>query len=385
MIEPGTYRYPRMDRVVFGTPWEQGLAQEVERLGRNRVFAIAGRTLAETVPIEAAMRAALGERLVGFATGIRAHTPRDDVIAVAAKARAARADLIVTIGGGSVTDAGKMVLLCLAADAEEPQALDALRPGGPALERIRALAVRTIAIPTTLSGGEFTPIAGCTDLTKRLKEGFHHPEMIPQAVILDPRITPHTPMRLWLSTGIRAVDHAVETLCSIYPQPLFDATAAHALRLLRQGLLRTKEDPADLDARLESMMGVWLSLIGIQSGAPMAASHGIGHVLGGTAGVPHGFTSCVMLPHVLRWNKSANADRQALVSAAFGEPQADAGDLVADLVRKLELPSTLRDLGVTREQLDLIAQNSMHDRAIAANPRKIHGPQDVREILELAW
>jgi maleylacetate reductase len=88
---------------------------------------------------------------------------------------------------------------------------------------------------------------------------------------------------------------------------------------------------------------------------------------------------------VLRWNKSVNADRQALVSAAFGEPQADAGDLVADLVRKLELPATLRDVDVTREQLDLIGQNSMHDRAIATNPRKIRGPQDVREILELAW
>jgi len=361
------------------------LTEEVERLGKRRVFAIAGSTLARTVPIADAMRRALGDRLAGFATGIRAHTPREDVIAAAAKAREAGADLIVTIGGGSVTDAGKMVLLCLAADAKEPHALDALRPGEPALERLRALAVRTVAIPTTLSGGEFTPIAGCTDVAKRLKEGFHHPEMIPQAVILDPRITPHTPMQLWLSTGIRAVDHAVETLCSIQVQPLFEATSAHALRLLQHGLIRTKQDPADLEARLESMLGVWLSLIGIQSGAPMAASHGIGHVLGGTAGVPHGFTSCVMLPHVLRWNKSVNADRQALVSAAFGQPQADAGDLVAGLVRKLELPATLREVGVTREQLDLIAQNSMHDRGIATNPRKIRGPADVREILELAW
>src|SRR5436305_3033834 len=253
MIEPGIYRYPRMDRVAFGRPWEAVLAEEVERLGARRVFAIAGSTLARTVPIADAMREALGERLAAFATGIRAHTPRDDVIAAAAKAREAQADLIVTIGGGSVTDAGKMVLLCLAADATEPQALDGLRPGGPALERLQALPVRTVAIPTTLSGGEFTPIAGCTDPGKRLKEGFFHPEMIPQAVILDPRISVHTPMQLWLSTGIRAVDHAVETLCSLHPQPLFEATSAQALRLLQDGLIRTKQDPADLDARLESM------------------------------------------------------------------------------------------------------------------------------------
>jgi len=385
MIEPGTYRYPRMERVLFGRAWDAALAEEVGRLGARRVFALASGTLARAVPLEEAMRTALGERLVGFATGIRAHTPRDDVVAAAAKARAARADLIVTVGGGSVTDAGKMVLLCLAADARETDALDHLRPGQPALERIPTLSVRTLAIPSTLSGGEFTPFAGCTDVRKRLKEGFFHPEMIPQAVILDPAITVHTPMQLWLSTGIRAVDHAVETLCSLHTQPLFEATCMHALRLLQHGLTRTKSDPADLDARLESMLGVWLSLIGIQAGAPMAASHGIGHVLGGTAGVPHGYTSCVMLPHVLRWNKSVNADRQKLVSAALGRPDADAGDLVADLVRTLGLPATLRDVGVKREQLDLIAQNSMHDRAIATNPRKIRGPQDVREILDLAW
>jgi len=111
MIEPGTYRYPRMDRVVFGRPWEEALAEEAERLGAKHIFALASSTLAATLPIADTLRAALGERFAGLFTGIRAHTPRDDVIAAAAKAREAGADLIVPIGGGSVTDAGKMVLL----------------------------------------------------------------------------------------------------------------------------------------------------------------------------------------------------------------------------------------------------------------------------------
>jgi alcohol dehydrogenase class IV len=86
------------------------------------------------------------------------------------------------------------------------------------------------------------------------------------------------------------------------------------------------------------------------------------------------------------WRRAlSNTDRQALVSAAFGQPQAEAGDLVAELVRELQLPATLREVGVRREQLDLIARNSMHDRAIATNPRTIRGPEDVLEILELAW
>src|SRR5205085_5995992 len=122
------------------------------------------------------LRQMLGGRFAGLVTGIRAHTPREDVIAAAAQAREAHADLILTLGGGSVTDGGKMVALALAGDAREVQAFDALRPGQAGLEKIQALPVRTVAIPTTLSGGEFTPIAGCTDLKKRLKEGFFHPE-----------------------------------------------------------------------------------------------------------------------------------------------------------------------------------------------------------------
>ena len=106
MIEPGVYRYPRMDRVAFGRPWEQVLAEEVERLGASRVFAIAGSTLAGTIPLAGTVREALGKRLAGFATGIRAHTPRDDVIATAAKARDARADLIVTIDAGRIVEIG---------------------------------------------------------------------------------------------------------------------------------------------------------------------------------------------------------------------------------------------------------------------------------------
>jgi maleylacetate reductase len=387
MVETGVYRYPKMDRVVFGQPWADALAESVTRTGASRVFVMAGGTLFRTLPLEADLKRVLGGRYAGATTGIRAHTPRDDVIAAAAEARAARADLIVTIGGGSVTDAAKMVLLCLAADLREPGALDPFRSGvwqNPE-QSIKTFPVRMLAVPTTLSGAEFNPFAGCTDLERHVKQGFAHPHMVPETVILDPRLTVHTPPELWLSTGMRAVDHAVETICSIKVQPLFEAAARRALELLVPSLLRTKEQPSDLDARLDSLLGVWMSLIGGQSGVPMGASHGIGHVLGGTAGVPHGFTSCIMLPHVLRWNKAVNADRQALVAAAFGQSGSDAGDLVAELVRRLGLPSTLRDVDVKREQLPLIAENSMHDRWIPTNPRKIAGPQDVMHLLEQAW
>ena len=132
-------------------------------------------------------------------------------------------------------------------------------------------------------------------------------------------------------------------------------------------------------------LGAWLSMAGSQNGVTKGASHGIGHVLGGTAGVPHGYTSCVMLPHVLRFNVPVNAERQAWVADALGQPEKSAADAVADLIAALGLPQRLRDVGVTRDQLDSIAEGSMHDRMVHTNPRRIDGPAVVRELLEAAW
>ncbi len=249
----------------------------------------------------------------------------------------------------------------------------------------KAPTVRTVAIPTTLSAGEYTAQAGVTDTLRHVKESFGHPLMMPKHVVLDPRATIHTPEWLFLSTGIRAVDHAVEDICSPQCQPISEGASYHALKLLGRGLSGVKADPLDIDARLDAQLGAWMSMVGSQTGVPKGASHGIGHVLGGTAHVPHGYTSCVMLPHVLRFNAAVNADRQALVSEALGRPGQPAGDVVAGLIAGLGLPGRLRDVGVKPEQLDRIAELSMHDRWIHTNPRKIDGPPVVRELLDAAW
>jgi maleylacetate reductase len=218
-----------------------------------------------------------------------------------------------------------------------------------------------------------------------VKESYGHPLMMPQAVILDPAVTAHTPEWLFLSTGIRAVDHAVEDICSINPSPFSDGMSLQALRLLSAGLPAVKSNPGDMQARLNCQLGAWMSIMGSQNGVAKGASHGIGHVLGGTAHVPHGYTSCVMLPVVLRFNEPVNAERQHWVSEALGRPNETAGDAVAKLIADLGLPGTLRDVGVKREQLDAIAEGSMHDRWVHTNPRPIDGPPAVRALLDAAW
>jgi maleylacetate reductase len=385
----GVYRFPAMENVVFGKPFAEALAQELDRLDARAVFILASGTLARTTDTIDRLRQILGNRIAGVCAKIGAHTPRTDVVEAANAAREAGADLLLTVGGGSVTDAAKMVGLCLGNGVTEPSQLDNFRAqiaadGTARRPEVEVPSVRAITIPTTLSAGEYTASAGCTDTARHVKESYRHPLMMPRTVILDPAVSVHTPEWLFLSTGIRAVDHAVEDICSINGQPIAEGASYHALRLLGKGLSTVKAEPTNLEARLDCQIGAWMSMVGSQTGVSKGASHGIGHVLGGTADVPHGYTSCVMLPHVLRFNHPVNADKQARVSEALGHPGEAAADVVAGLISALGLPTRLRDVGVKPEQLDVIAEGSMHDRWIHTNPRKIDGPAVIRALLDAA-
>ncbi len=389
-MQSGIYSYPATSRIVYGTDFTEALAREVDLVGARKVYVLASGTLDRTTNLIRSMRDVLGDRFAGICAKIGEHTPRIDVVAAANCARAARADMLLTLGGGSITDAAKMVGICLANDISDPAQMDAYRvtihaDGKSVQPSYKPPSVASVIIPTTLSAGEFGAGAGCTDTLRQVKEIFNHPMAIPRTVILDPAVTVHTPEWLWLSTGIRAVDHAVENLCSINSQPFSDAAAFHALRLLGPGLCAVKADAGNLAARLDCQLGAWMSMIGTTAGVSKGASHGIGHVLGGTAGVPHGYTSCVMLPHVMRFNHPVNGERQKLVSEALGRPGEPAAEILAELIAALGLPRTLRDIGVKADMLERIAENSMHDRWVHTNPRKINGPATVRQLLDTAW
>jgi len=389
MVQTGRVAFGAMDAVSFGTPMEEAVAAEVARLGAERVFLMVSGTLNRETDEIANLRRALGNKVVGEFDKMAPHTPRGDVIAATRAAREAKADLIVTFGGGSITDGAKAVSMCLANDIDSPEAMDMLRSvvnpdGSVTPPEIAAPSVHQITIPTTLSGGEFSAISGVTDERTRVKELFRHPGIMPKAVILDPAPTVHTPEWLFLSTGIRAVDHCVEGVCSNEAHPYGDAQALKGLSLLTSGLRRVKDNPDDIDARLDCQMGTWMSMAPLASGVPMGASHGIGYVLGAVHDIPHGHTSCIMLPYVMRWNKSVNATRQELVAAAMGSPGEDAGDLLDAFIAGLEMPRSLGAVEIGPEHFPRIAEQSMGTPWIPRNPRKINGPAEVMEILELA-
>jgi alcohol dehydrogenase class IV len=380
MTEAGQVVFSKMEEVVWGRPAAETVAGLAQKRGAERVFLMVSGTLNRATDEIDKLRRALGNKCVGTFDRMPPHTPRAAVIAATEQAREARADLIVTLGGGSITDGAKAVQLCLANDIRTPEAMDAVRAPNP----VKPPTVAQISIPTTLSAGEFSPISGVTDERTKVKELFRHADIVPRAVVLDPSVTRHTPEWLWLSTGIRAVDHCVEGVCSNEATPYGDASALHGLGLLTRGLAKVKANPDDMAARLDCQLGSWLSMAPLVAGVPMGASHGIGYVLGAVFDIPHGHTSCIMLPSVMRWNKPANATRQALVAAAMGQPGAEAGDVLDSFIRGLGMPRSLGEVKVGRENFDRIARQAMGTPWVPRNPRPIPGPEQVREILELA-
>src|SRR6266478_2347584 len=383
-VHRGRVVFGAMEEVVFGRPAAMAIVEQTDRLRASRAFLMVSGTLNRQTDEIDKIRKALGPRYAGTFDAMPPHTPRDAVIAAANQARAAGADLIVTVGGGSITDGAKAVQLCLSNDIGTVEGIDQVRSAKSVAPPMTAPKVRQISVPTTIAGGEFSAIAGVTNVGTKVKEMLRHELVMPRAVILDPAITVHTPEWLFLSTGIRAVDHCVEGLCAREAHPYADAQAMKGLSMLAHALPLVKADAGDLEARMDCQIGTWLSMGALSAGIPMGASHGIGYVLGAAFGVPHGYTSCVMLPAVMRWNKPDNGERQELVSAAMGHPGEDAAEVLDWFIRDLGMPRSLHDVKIGPEHFEAIAEQAMATPWIPRNPRKIAGPAQVREILVLA-
>jgi alcohol dehydrogenase class IV len=372
------YQYLPLERVIFGRPAAAAAAEEAARIGAQRVFVVSSKTLSTKTAVIGAMAEALGSRFIGKFDDCIAHTPWPSIIAAAEAVRAAQPDLILTVGGGTPIDTVKILQICLAHGISAIEGLENLRVA------TKPSPVRQVVVPTTLSGAEFSNIGGGTDPRTRIKHSFSGADVGARSVILDPALTLHTPEWLWLSTGVRGIDHAVEALCSTEANAYCDGLALHGLRLFSEGLRKCKANPEDLDARLACQQASWLAASTIGRVA-YGASHGIGHALGAAADVPHGHTSCVMLPHVMRYNEGATAGKQQLISEALGKPGLRAADAVSGLISALGQPSTLRAVGVKREQLPAIAEASMKSAWVRSNPRPIRAPTEVMELLEAAY
>lgn len=299
-----------------------------EARSTDRAFVVTGRSLYEDTDLIQRIEELLGEKHAGTFSRIGQHTPGSAVEGAASEAEMAAADLLVSVGGGSVIDGTKAV----ARQLDYP---------------------KHVAVPTTLSAAEWAHRTGVTDEEAGRKGGFADERVVPPVVVLDPEATVSTPEELWLSTGIRALDHAVEGFLYGGPHPITDVTGLEGARRLTELLPHSKKDPENLEVRGELQIAAWLSYFAPLN-TPMGLSHSLGRRIGASYDVPHGITSCITLaPSLEVMRKDIHKDRwNALAEALVGDPP----ESVARLVEELELPNSLGETGVPEKDLEAIAE-----------------------------
>lgn len=388
----GSFVLPPMDVVHHGAGSISALAGLLEDMGCKNALLITGTTLrTKTNLVDKVIDAADG-RIGAVFSDTTAHVPRSAVLKAAALAREIKADCVISFGGGSPNDTAKAVVMALSENIKELSDFDKMRvvfeyPDKLEVPQMGGVQVPLVAIPTTLSAGEFTWFAGITDEERLVKDLYIDRKLTARAVILDSKLTLATPMWLWLSTGMRAVDHCIEALCSTQSHPYTDATCAHALKVLDQGLRNTKNDPDDLAVRTELQIASWLSICGLGN-VSLGISHGIGHQLGARCGVPHGQTSCVMLHNVLDYNLTHTADQQAQILDVMtqgGRAPASASQAVLNLVKDIDQPWRLRDVGVEEKDYAGIAKDAMEDIIVSSNPRPVTNTDEIIELLKASY
>ena len=384
-------------RIIFGQGKASTLAEEVRNLGGNRALVLSGRTVAEKTDTVRKVNDALGEVSAGVYSGLTQRAPLATAVEAANLAVSQGVDTLVGVGGSTVSDAARMIAVLMA-------------EGINTVEQLRALGVQhdlmltpdlegkplplQVSIPTTLSAGEFNMGGGnVLDDQAGHKIRVRHRRLYSDLIVLDPDMTIGTPDWLWLSTGIKALDHCIERLYSRGNQPAIDAPVLSAAELLFNYLPLSKEGDSNSEARLQCLIAAWLSMMGAPNFA-MGLSHAMGHIIGVRCSVGHGYTSCVTQPYVMEYNRPASSHKQALLARAAGidakgmsdEAASEAAARAVDnLVLGLGMPHRLRELEIPREDLPAIAEDVLGDGGCRTNPIRITTTDQVLEVLSKAY
>ncbi|RAK80031.1 iron-containing alcohol dehydrogenase [Aspergillus fijiensis CBS 313.89] len=330
--------------------------------------------------------------------GVGNHSPYSDIIDIAHRVQDHDIQAVVSIGSGSYSDACKIAVMLSATlpsgfGEDEMEALVDQKRGLAGPDTVKAPATKLICVPTSLSAGEWNSYASGTNATGK-KQHFMHPEGAPSLILMDPTVARTTPSHLWLASGMRAVDHFVESLCRAECHGEAATHIKKGLPLLVRGLKEYHEGQEGgnedelLKGIAESQRGSRDALIPfIKWKIPMGASHAIGHQLGSVAGVQHGVTSCILLPPTLRFTLNETKAAQEAILQIFNEVlgwhETEAADAVHRFVKLLGLPSQLSEVGVTQEeQLHKIAELTLTD-ALAHN-KALPDKEGILQILNMA-
>lgn len=391
----------------YGLPFQIAIKKHVDGfIEASRVYIIASKTIAANTDNVTKLEKELGNKHVGTWLGISAHTPYDGVLPILHDMKKKHVDCVVTLGGGSLADGAKLLVYAIenGVDSVEdfirleepfremaPEVFRGTKPIG------KPAKISSIFVPTTLSGAEYSRFAGCTNPRNHMKVQWTHPSMFAKLIVLSEQLCRTTPKWVWISTGVRAIDHCVENICSTNARPECDVACERGLKQLVHGLLAYNRVEADQEAKLESQLGCNNAMSGLTLLVMCGASHGIGHNLG-PLGIGHGQTSCILLPAAMRYNARANEKQQAVIKDILWSDSeiakllrghglemenSDAGGALRAVFNELGMPASLKDVGIGRDKWDQLATNSLQDSFCKVNPVPLTRADQVKEILEM--
>jgi acyl-CoA reductase-like NAD-dependent aldehyde dehydrogenase/alcohol dehydrogenase class IV len=381
-----SYQYEPRTRVLSGPGSLMKLYAELDAANKHRAIVVT-----DAGVVGAGLLARLREVLGPTIVAVFDRVPQDSGIAivdeVAGLARTSRADVIISLGGGSCIDTAKATAVAFANGwrAIETIGMNHL-PGPPTMH---------VAIPTTSgTGSEVTNVAVIKNERVGTKAYVIDTLVAPDLALLDPTLTVGLPPRMTAATGMDALTHAIEAYTARSANPMSDAQALHAIRLIGQWLSRAVADGKDLQARTNMQTAATLAGWAISS-STVGLVHAMSHTIGARHGVPHGIGNGVLLPHVMRFNESIPrvVSRHIEVAQALGvqvdgrTPDASASaapNAVDALLRACHHPTRLSEVGVPKDALSACAEIAVTDLAMAGSARRAT-PGEIEELYRAAW
>lgn len=377
------YRNPT--RIVYGENTVNEVNQEVEVLGCSRPFLVTDKGVVDAGLAERAIKS-LGKKLVGIYDQCIQDSSLHVINEAAEIARSKGADVLISVGGGSVIDTTKGIAVVLkeGGKIEDHQGMQTLtRPQTP-----------HIVIPTTAgTGSEVTYFAVIKDQDNHRKLEFSEDRMIPNVGILDPTMTAGLPPMLTATTGMDAFSHALESIHTTQCTPMTDAMAMRAIEMIVTYLPRCMENGKDLFARGQQLLASTMAGIAFNN-AQVALVHAMAHTVGGLFSVPHGMANSILLPHVIRFNMDECADRYVLVARAMGlktegQSNEDIAEMVAEAITKftksIGIPQKLREVGVPEDRLVEASEVTLTQGPMVFNPKMVSDPEELLPVYNNAW
>lgn len=330
----GKFRYLNPSTIYYGHGCVRQIDKSLQQRQTTRVHIVSTRSLIGSKAMDYLRHESTLLQSARVST-IAAHVPLEELLEITREIRETGADAVVALGGGSPIDAAKLASYG-ATSAEITTASLSDFKAILATQSSRG-SLPTFCVPTTLAAAELYAAAGFTDDVTGQKDGGYHPTMTPQAVFYDPAVSSETPPDLWTTTGVRALDHATETLLAPTVDPISEVLATSAIVDLFDLLPRYAADPTSTSIRLQCHLAAWKSYT-LPTVAATGLSHTLGKAVGAKNNIPHGVTSCVILPQVLTYYAQTPAMRTRIdhVAGELGlEPAPEGGCSLADAVEHL--------------------------------------------------